>query len=127
MLSPEREKNGVILWVTEKGFGGGFGCGQMQQLMKASSKMQEDIQKAQKELEEAELEGATAGSAVKVVVSGKRFLKSVNIDSSVIDPDDAEMLERPYHCRLQRRGDQSRRNVRGKRWARSIKWAAACF
>ena len=76
-----------------KGFGGGFGGGQMQQLMKQAQKMQEAIQKAQKELEEAEIEGATAGGAVKVIVSGKKILKSVNIDSSVIDPDDAEMLE----------------------------------
>lgn len=76
-----------------KGFGGGFGGGQMQQLMKQAQKMQEDIQKAQKELEEAEIEGTTAGGAVKVIVSGKKVLKSVNIDPSVIDPEDAEMLE----------------------------------
>lgn len=77
-----------------KGFGGGFGGGnQMQQLMKQAQKMQEEIQRAQEELDEAELIGESAGGAVKVTVNGKKIVKGVNFDSSVIDPDDAEMLE----------------------------------
>lgn len=75
-----------------KGFGG-FGGGQMQQLMKQAQKMQEEMQKAQTELEEAEIEGTVAGGTVKVVVSGKKVLRSVSIDPSVIDPEDNEMLE----------------------------------
>lgn len=77
-----------------KGYGGGFGGnGQMQQLMKQAQKMQEDIQRAQQELEESELVGESAGGAVKVTVNGKKVMKAVNISPSVIDPDDAEMLE----------------------------------
>ncbi len=75
------------------GYGGGFGGGNMQQLMKQAQKMQEEIQKAQKELEEAEIEGVAASGAVKVVVTGKKILVSINIDPSVCDPDDTEMLE----------------------------------
>lgn len=75
------------------GFGGGFGGNQMQQLMKQAQKMQQDMQKAQEELEEAEIEGQAGGGAVKVIISGKKILKNISIDSSVIDPDDGEMLE----------------------------------
>lgn len=77
-----------------KGYGGGgFGGNQMQQLMKQAQKMQEEIQKAQEELDEAQIVGESAGGAVKVTVNGKKVMSGVNIDSSVIDPDDAEMLE----------------------------------
>ena len=75
------------------GFGGFGGGNQMQNLMKQAQKMQEDIQRAQQELEEAELIGEAAGGAVKVTVSGKKIVKGVTFDPSVIDPDDAEMLE----------------------------------
>ena len=75
------------------GFGGGFGGNQMQQLMKQAQKMQQDMQRAQEELEEAEIEGKSAGGAVTVVLNGKKVLQSINIDPSVIDPDDNEMLE----------------------------------
>ena len=76
------------------GFGGGYGGGnQMQQLMKQAQKMQEDMQRANEELDEAELEGVAAGGAVKVVVNGKKIMKSVTIDKDVVDPDDVEMLE----------------------------------
>lgn len=76
-----------------KGYGGGFGGNQMQQLMKQAQKMQEQMAKAQEELEEAELEGSAGGGMVKVTVNGKKVVESVNIDPSVVDPDDVEMLE----------------------------------
>ncbi len=77
-----------------KGFGGGFGGGnQMQQLMKQAQKMQEDIQRAQEELDSAELVGEAGGGTVKVTVNGKKVVKGVKFDASVVDPDDVEMLE----------------------------------
>lgn len=77
-----------------KGFGGGFGGGnQMQQLMKQAQKMQEDIKRAQEELDEAELVGEAASGAVKVTVNGKKVVKGVSFDASVVDPEDTEMLE----------------------------------
>ncbi len=75
------------------GFGGGFGGNQMQQLMKQAQKMQQDMVKAQEELEEAEIEGQSAGGAVTVVLNGKKILQSIVIKPEVIDPDDSEMLE----------------------------------
>ena len=79
-----------------KGFGGfgGFGGGaQMQQLMRQAQKMQEDIAKAQEELENAEIEGESGGGLVKVVMNGKKIVSSITISPNAVDPDDMEMLE----------------------------------
>lgn len=75
------------------GFGGGFGGGSMQNLMKQAQKMQEDIKKAQAELEEAELEGSSGGGLVTVVVNGNKQVKAIRISKEAVDPDDIEMLE----------------------------------
>lgn len=75
------------------GFGGGFGGNQMQQLMKQAQKMQQEMQKAQEELENAEVEGVAQNGLVKVVLSGKKELKGITIDPSIVDADDVEMLE----------------------------------
>ena len=76
-----------------KGGFGGFGGGQMQQLMKQAQKMQEDIKAANEELDNAEIEGVSGGGAVKVVMNGKKILSSIKLDSAVVDPEDVEMLE----------------------------------
>ena len=76
-----------------KGFNGGFGGGNMQQLMRQAQKMQEDLAKAQEELENAEIEGESGGGLVKVVVNGKKVVSSITISPNAVDPDDMEMLE----------------------------------
>lgn len=55
--------------------------------------MQRQMEEAQKELEEKEVEAAAGGGAVKVKVSGKKEIVAVTIDPEVVDPDDVEMLE----------------------------------
>lgn len=55
--------------------------------------MQRQMEEAQKELEEKEVEAAAGGGAVKVKVSGKKEIIAVTIDPEVVDPDDVEMLE----------------------------------
>ena len=74
---------------------GGFGGGgnQMQNLFKQAQKMQEEMQKAQAQLEEMEIEGSAGGGLVKVIVSGKKVVKSVNINPDAVDTDDITMLE----------------------------------
>lgn len=71
------------------GFGGGMN---MQQMMKQAQKMQADLQKAQEELENTEVEGS-AGGMVTVTMNGKKKLLSVSIKPEAVDPDDVEMLE----------------------------------
>lgn len=72
------------------GFGGG---NQMQNLMKQAQKMQEEMQKAQAELEEMEVEGSAGGGLVKVTMTAKKVVTSINIDPNAVDTDDLEMLE----------------------------------
>ncbi len=72
-------------------FGGGFG--NMQNMIRQAQKMQEDLQRKQAELEEAEVIGASGGGMVEVVMSGKGVVKSVKFKPEAVDPDDVEMLE----------------------------------
>ena len=72
---------------------GGFGGGNMQQMMRQAQKLQQQLQEAQEKLEEAEYEAASGGGMVNVKVSGKHEITSITIDPQVVDPDDIEMLQ----------------------------------
>ena len=72
---------------------GGFGGGNMQQLMRQAQKMQENMTKAQEELDAKEYEATSGGGMVICKVSGKRELLSLSIKPEAVDPDDVEMLE----------------------------------
>ena len=76
-------------------FGGFMGGGNnnMQALMRQAQKMQEEAMKASQEVEESEVEGQASGGLVKVTLKGNKTPVAVNIDPSVVDPDDVEMLE----------------------------------
>ncbi len=72
---------------------GGFGGGNMQQLMRQAQKMQQQLQETQEKLEAAEYEAASGGGMVTVKISGKPELTAITIDPQVVDPDDIEMLQ----------------------------------
>ena len=72
------------------GFGGGMN---MNALMQQAKRMQEQMLKAQEELETAEVEGKAGGEMVKVVMNGKKEIKAIKLDRTAVDPDDVEMLE----------------------------------
>ncbi|MBQ1977462.1 MAG: YbaB/EbfC family nucleoid-associated protein [Ruminococcus sp.] len=74
-----------------QGYGGG-GAANLQQLARQAQKMQADMENASAELEAKEYEAAAGGGAVKVVVTGKMEVKSIDIAQDVVDPDDVEML-----------------------------------
>ena len=75
-------------------YGGGFGGGRnMNALMQQAKKMQEQMQKAQEELENAEVVGKAGGEMVVVTMNGKKEIKSIKLDKTAVDPDDVEMLE----------------------------------
>ena len=61
-------------------------------LMKQAQKMQEDMQKAQEELKNLEIEGKAGGGLVKVVMTGKHEVRKVQIEDSLLN-DDKDMLE----------------------------------
>ena len=75
------------------GFGGFGGGNQMQNLMKQAQKMQEEMQKNQEELENMEIEGVSGGGLVKVTMSAKKVVKSININPDAVDTEDMTMLE----------------------------------
>ncbi len=74
---------------------GGFPGGgmNMQNMMKQAQQMQAKMQQMQEELEEKEVEATAGGGVVKVVVTGKKIVKSIEIAEEVVDPDDIEMLQ----------------------------------
>ncbi len=61
-------------------------------MMKQAQKMQEDMQKAQQEIANIEVEGQAGGGMVSVVMNGRHELRSVNIDESLMK-DDKDMIE----------------------------------
>lgn len=71
----------------------GFGGGQMQQLMKQAQKMQEDLQRKQKELEDKTFSSTSGGGMVTVEMNGKKQITKLNINPEIISADDKEMLE----------------------------------
>jgi DNA-binding YbaB/EbfC family protein len=66
--------------------------GGMGNMMKQAQKMQQDMQKAQEELAQMEVEGQSGGGLVKVLMTGRHELRRVNIDDSLL-ADDKDMLE----------------------------------
>ena len=73
-----------------QGYGGG--ANNLQQLARQAQKMQEEMQKTTEELEAKEYSATAGGNAVKVVVTGKMEVQSIEIQPEVVDPEDVEML-----------------------------------
>ncbi len=69
------------------------GMGNMQGMMKQMQKMQKQMAEAQEQLGIERLEGTAGGGMVKVIVSGDKKVLEVVMDSSVVDPEDVEMLQ----------------------------------
>lgn len=61
-------------------------------LMKQAQKMQADMQKAQEEIANMEVEGQAGGGMVKVVMNGRHEIRRVSLDDSLMG-DDKEMIE----------------------------------
>lgn len=55
--------------------------------------MQQEMMRAQQELEEREIEATSGGGAVTVKISGKKELTGITISPEVVDPDDIDMLQ----------------------------------
>ena len=95
---------------------GGFGGGNMQQLMRQAQKMQENLAKAQEELDAKEYEATSGGGMVTCKLSGKRELLSLSIKPEAVDPDDVEMLEDMVMAAVNealRMGEENREKVMG--------------
>ncbi|WP_431028559.1 YbaB/EbfC family nucleoid-associated protein [Lysinibacillus sp. LZ02] len=69
------------------------GMGNMQGMMKKMQKMQKEMMEAQEALNQQQFEGTAGGGMVKVIMNGQRQVLEVNLDESVVDPEDIEMLQ----------------------------------
>lgn len=74
-------------------FRGGFGGGNMQNIMRQAQKMQEDMLKAQEELANSIVTATAGGGMVEIQMTGKKVIKSIKLKREAVDPDDIEMLE----------------------------------
>ena len=64
----------------------------MDKLLQQVGQMQEQMQKAQDELEQETVESSAGGGMVSVTANGAGEIKQIKIDPKAIDPEDPEML-----------------------------------
>jgi DNA-binding YbaB/EbfC family protein len=64
-----------------------------QDMLKRLAEMQEQLAKAQEEIENRIAKGTAGGGAVEVEITGAYRVKSLKIEPDVVDPDDLTMLE----------------------------------
>ncbi len=69
------------------------GMPNMGNLMKQAQQFQAKMAKMQEELGEKTIEASAGGGMVSVVANGRQEIISISIETEVIDPDDAEMLQ----------------------------------
>ena len=62
-------------------------------LMQQAQAMQKQLEEATKQINDMEFEGSASNGLVKVVVNGENKIQSINIEQSIINPEDKEMIE----------------------------------
>ena len=65
----------------------------IQGLMKQAQMMQKKIEEAQEKLAQTEVSGTAANGLLSITLSGKREMKKISIDKSLVSSDDVDMLE----------------------------------
>ncbi|WP_353200423.1 YbaB/EbfC family nucleoid-associated protein [Sandarakinorhabdus sp.] len=65
----------------------------LEELMEAARNVQEQMARAQSQLDQIEVEGASGGGMVKVVATARGAVRSLEIDPSLLTIDSKEMLE----------------------------------
>lgn len=65
----------------------------MNQLMKQAQEMQKKMSEMQEQMTNAEFEGKAGGGMVTLIINGKSELKKVNIDPSILNKEDKEIIE----------------------------------
>ena len=62
-------------------------------MMRQAQQLQKQMAKLQEEIENSKVENSVGGGGVKVVVTGKMIVESIEIDPEVLDSEDVEMLQ----------------------------------
>ena len=61
-------------------------------IMQQAQAMQQKLQDAQSRLSETSVEGSSGGGLVRITLAGTGELKAVNLDDSVLQPGEGEIL-----------------------------------
>ena len=67
--------------------------GDMAKIMKQAQEMQGKMSEAQERLDDVEVVGEAGAGLVKVTATAKGEVKALNIDPSLFDPDEREVVE----------------------------------
>jgi hypothetical protein len=62
-------------------------------MMRQAQQLQKQMAKLQEEIENSKVENSVGGGVVKVVITGKMIVESIEIDPEVLDSEDVEMLQ----------------------------------
>lgn len=62
-------------------------------MMKQAQELQEKMSEMQAELENIQVEGISGGGLVKVSLNGKGVMTRISIDSGLLKPEEAEIME----------------------------------
>lgn len=73
--------------------GMGKGPSNMNSMLRQAQKLQEDMANLQTELETKEYVISSGGGVCKIVITGAKEIKSVELDPVIVDPDDIETLQ----------------------------------
>jgi DNA-binding YbaB/EbfC family protein len=65
----------------------------LEELMKAAQNVQDQLSKAQDTLDKVEVEGVAGGGLVKVKATAKGRIIGVDLDESLLQPSEKQMLE----------------------------------
>ena len=65
----------------------------LDEIMKMAQNVQAEMQKAQENLDKIEVEGAAGGGLVKIRATAKGQVNAVEIDESLLKPEEKAMLE----------------------------------
>ena len=69
------------------------GAQRQQEMQEKIQQMQEEMAKAQAQVEESEFSASVGGGVVSAKVNGKKEVLAVEIKPEAVDPDDVEMLQ----------------------------------
>lgn len=72
--------------------GMGKGPAASKDMLRQVQKMQQDMEAMQEELNHREYE-ISAGGVCKIVISGEKEIKSIELTPEIVDPDDIETLQ----------------------------------
>ncbi|MBX4335482.1 YbaB/EbfC family nucleoid-associated protein [Bartonella raoultii] len=65
----------------------------MMSMMKKAKEMQEKMQKIQEEMANLQVIGTAGGGLVSVTLNGKNIITAIEIDPSLLKPEETEILE----------------------------------